>query len=114
VINTPALLIMFRIGARIVASPAKNGALDALRGTQHLLTQAGRDILAAQYQAGYGAGAQVPRPPPPATAAAALSALAARALPHLLGRTPHPHHLWMRAPGPWLGLSHRTPCLHFG
>ena len=73
-INTPALLIMFRIGARIVASPAKNGALDALRGTQHLLTQAGRDILAAQYQAGYGAGAQVPRPPPPATAAAALSA----------------------------------------
>jgi len=58
VINTPALLIMFRIGARIVASPAKNGALDALRGTQHLLTQAGRDILAAQYQAGYGAGAQ--------------------------------------------------------
>ena len=110
-INTPALLIMFRIGARIVASPAKNGALDALRGTQHLLTQAGRDVLAAQYQAGYGAGAQVPRPPPPATAAAALSALAARALPHLI---PHQSHLWMRAPGPWLGLSHRTPCLHFG
>jgi len=50
--------IMFRIGARIVAVPAKNGALDALRGTQHLLTQAGRDILAAQYQASYGAGAQ--------------------------------------------------------
>jgi hypothetical protein len=49
---------MFRIGARIVAVPAKNGALDALRGTQHLLTQAGRDILAAQYQAGYVAGAQ--------------------------------------------------------
>ena len=113
-INTPALLIMFRIGARIVASPAKNGALDALRGTQHLLTQAGRDILAAQYQAGYGAGAQVPRPPPPATAAAALSALAARAPPHLLRRIPHQHHLCMRAPGPWLGLSHRTPCLHFG
>ena len=68
---------MFRIGARIVAVPAKNGALDALRGTQHLLTQAGRDILAAQYQAGYVAGAQVrahrrcprapvqPTPPPP-------------------------------------------------
>jgi hypothetical protein len=55
---------MFRIGARIVAAQAKNGAPDALRGTQHLLTQAGRDILAAQFQAGYGAGAQVPRPPP--------------------------------------------------
>ena len=91
---------MFRIGARIVAVPAKNGALDALRGTQHLLTQAGRDILAAQYQAGYVAGAQVrahrrcprapvqPTPPPsfhPST------------LPHLLQRTPH--LLGMRAPG---------------
>ena len=58
------VVIMFRIGARIVAAQAKNGAPDALRGTQHLLTQAGRDILAAQFQAGYGAGAQVPRPPP--------------------------------------------------
>jgi len=49
---------MFRHGARIVAAPAKNGALDVLRGTQHLLTQSGREILAAQYQAGFSAGAQ--------------------------------------------------------
>ena len=49
---------MFRVGARIVAAPAKNGAKDVLRGTQHLLTQGGRDILAAQYQAGYSGGAQ--------------------------------------------------------
>ena len=55
---------LFRVGARIAAAPAKKGAQDALRGTQHLLTQAGRDILAAHYQAGFGAGAQVAHPRP--------------------------------------------------
>ena len=46
--------------------------------------------------------AQVPRPPPRSLPV----------LPHLHCRTPH--HLWMRTPGPWLGLSHRSPCLRFG
>ena len=46
--------------------------------------------------------AQVPRPPPRSLPV----------LPHLHCRTPH--HFWMRTPGPWLGLSHRAPCLRFG
>ena len=93
---------MFRIGARIVAVPAKNGALDALRGTQHLLTQAGRDILAAQYQASYGAGAQVRahRHCPRGAGSTHPPSSHPSTLPHLLRRTPH--HLGVRA---WFAAS---------
>ena len=77
---------LFRMGARIAAAPAKKGAQDALRGTQHLLTQAGRDILAAHYQAGFGAGAQVAQPQPHAPPHRPVTPTS---LPYLLRRVSH-------------------------
>ena len=48
---------MLRLGARIVASSALARGGDKLKGTQLLLTAAGRDELAAAYKAAFASGA---------------------------------------------------------
>jgi len=49
---------MLRAGARVVCSRVQGSSKDAMRGTQHLLTQEGRQKLVDHYGNAFGGGAQ--------------------------------------------------------